>query len=310
MDTARSITHELEEIARRVTQDADGFIEEEEDRYERRIEWVARQIAAGAHGVQIVWLSGPSSVGKTTTAARLRAALEVQGVQAFSVSLDDFYLGLSKVPRFEDGKIDFESPYALDLPRLHRCLEELTAAGETSLPHYDFEAGERSREETWLSARGDAVILFEGIHAFSPLMTQGTSAATTSRRVFVNTRSRFMSAQDILLCRRDIRLSRRLLRDERTRGSSFENTMSMWQGVLRGDEEHVLPFVTDADLTVDTTLGYEPCVLAPLLTPALSSLHGTVFDKEARRLQEVYMRFVPLSKDAVPKGSVLREFIG
>lgn len=310
IDSGLFKTYDLHDVRAALAHDIAAFIAQEEAQYLRQVTDTASAIAAQTDSCRIVWLCGPSSVGKTTTAKRLCAALEAQGVSAFVVSLDDFYRGIGKAPPLANGGFDYESPEALDLPRLHRCLQELTQTGETVLPRYDFEAGKPSETRTHLRVTGRAVVIFEGIQAFSPLLTEGIDLPHQPLRLFINTGTRFADGDDMLLCRRDIRLSRRLLRDERTRGSDFEETMAMWQTVLAGDERHIFPYSENADLFINTVIGYEPFVLSPLLLPQLPQLFGTPFEATAKRLCAVYERFEPLSSDIVPADSVLREFIG
>ncbi len=309
--TANSCSHDLQHLKTQLIADAAGLIAREEARYTHQIQTAAQTIAAAAKGLQFVWMCGPSSVGKTTTARRLCAALENRGVQAFVVSLDDFYRGVGKAPLLEDGSFDYESPKALDLPQLHRCLTELAATGETDLPRYDFEAGKPSDCRTHLRITGRTAVIFEGIQAFSPLLTEGLGdLPVPSLRLFINTRTRFTDGDTMLLCRRDIRLVRRLLRDERTRATSFADTMAMWQKVLSGDERHIFPYSDSAQLLIDTALAYEPCVTAPLITDKLAALYGTPYEATARRLQKALARFPALPQDSVPADSILREFIG
>ncbi len=309
--TNTRLTHELSDVLRRLDDPA-RFIAVEEAQYDAQILNTAASIADAASGCRLVWLCGPSSVGKTTTAARLCAALEARGVAAFVVSLDDFYRGIGQAERLCDGRFDYESPKALDLPQLHRCLTELMTTGETSLPQYDFEAGAPALTRRFLRVQGNAAVIFEGIQAFSPLLTEGLDPAILGKpiRVFVNARTRFTDGDRVLLCRRDIRLCRRLLRDERTRGSDFADTLSMWQGVLAGDETHIFPFADAADHLIDTALGYEPCVIAPLLRDRLHTLRGTPYEATAVRLKAALDCFEPLTCDHVPHDSILREFIG
>jgi len=309
--TAITFTHDLRDIVAQLADDADGLIAREEARYTHQIRTAADAIAAHIDRCPFVWMCGPSSVGKTTTARRLCTALENRGVQAFVVSLDDFYRGVGNAPMLDDGSFDYESPKALDLPQLHRCLTELATIGETSLPRYDFEAGKPSDCRTLLRLAGRTAVIFEGIQAFSPLLTEGLPADTlgTPLRVFINTRTRFTDGETVLLCRRDIRLARRLLRDERTRGTAFPETMAMWQKVLAGDERHIFPYSNGADILIDTALAYEACVLAPLLTDKLTTLYNTPYEATAKRLVKAFARFPALSANAVPVDSILREFI-
>lgn len=311
-NNAITFTHDLHDIQTQLAEDTAGFIVREEARYAHQIGTAADTIAAATDGCQLVWMCGPSSVGKTTTARRLCAALEARGVQAFVVSLDDFYRGIGNAPILPDGSFDYESPEALDLPQLHRCLQELMTTGESRLPRYDFQAGKPSSLHTLLHVTGRTAVILEGIQAFSPLLTEGLPDGVlgTPLRLFINTRTRFSDREDMLLCRRDIRLSRRLLRDERTRGSDFAETMAMWQKVLAGDERHIFPYSDGADILIDTAMGYEPCVLAPLLMERLYTLRGTAYEATARRLEKAYAHFPALSAQVVPTDSVLREFIG
>ncbi len=310
--TAITFTHDLRDIQTQLADDTAAFVAREEERYAYQIVSAADTITAEMNGCQLVFMCGPSSVGKTTTARRLCAALEARGVAAFVVSLDDFYRGIGNAPTLPDGSFDYESPAALDLPQLHRCLTELMTTGETTLPRYDFEAGKPSELRTHLRVTGRTAVIFEGIQAFSPLLTDGLADGVlgTPLRLFINTRTRFTDGEAMLLCRRDIRLSRRLLRDERTRGSDFAETMAMWQKVLAGDERHIFPYSTAADILIDTAMGYEPCVLAPLLLDRLPTLYGTPYEATAKRLSKAFARFPTLTQDIVPADSVLREFIG
>ncbi len=311
-NTVITFTHDLRDIQTQLAEDTAGFIAREEARYAHQIDRVADAIAKRHEPCRFIWMCGPSSVGKTTTAAKLCTALDARGIQAFVVSLDDFYRGVGQAPLLEDGTFDYESPLALDLPRLQRCLIELATDGETMLPRYDFSAGAPAKTRTHLRLNGNTAVLFEGIQAFSPLLTEGmkTPLPDNPLRLFINTCTRFTDGETMLLCRRDIRLSRRLLRDERTRNSDFSQTLSMWQKVLAGDERHIFPYSRDADLTIDTAIGYEPCVLAPLLLERLHTLYGTPYEATAKRLEKTYARFTPLSASFVPSDSVLREFVG
>ncbi len=309
--TDTAITHDLDEVNARVRADAAAFVAAEEANYAAQIDAAAQTVVDGIVGCRPVMLCGPSSVGKTTTARRLCEAIEQRGVAAFVVSLDDFYRGAGLAPVLENGQYDYESPEALNLERLHRCIRELMTTGETMLPRYDFTAGRPAEEETLLHTVGDTVVIFEGINAFSAEVGAGfDGTGATPLRIFINTRSRFVRGGEVKLSRRDIRLSRRLLRDIRTRGSSFANTMAMWEQVKAGEEKYILPLRHTADITLDTTMGYEPCLLAPLLLAHLGELADTPFAALAARGIAVYRSMTPLPLSLLDKNSVLCEFVG
>jgi len=309
-NTDLSVTHELADVLRRA-HDPAAFIAEEERHYEAQMNDAADRIASGIDGCRLVLQCGPSSVGKTTTAMKLSRALRERDVEAFVVSLDDFYRGVDKAPLLPNGQYDYESPLAIDLAQLRRCITELTETGKTMLPRYNFKAGAPEAEKVPLETRGNTAVIFEGIHAFSPMIRDPLAeVGIHPMTVFINTRSRFVENGEVLLCRRDIRLSRRLLRDVRTRGSSFPHTMTMWDQVLRGENEYIFPHKDAAQILLDTTMGYEPCVLSPLILPQLKTLYGTPYEEKARRLEEVYARFTPIALSALPDDSLIREFVG
>ena len=305
-------TCEVNTVCEQFADGIDDFIDREESRYDNQILDAAKLIASLTNGCQIVWMCGPSSVGKTTTAKRLCDALQARHVQAFVVTLDDFYRGRGEAPLLPDGSYDYESPKALDLPLLERCVRELMTVGETYLPRFDFTAGKRRDEKTFLRVSGNTVVIFEGIQAFSPLLTEGWDTAALGKplRVFINALTRFTDGDEVLLCRRDIRLSRRLLRDERTRGSDFAATMAMWDKVLAGEDTHIFPYNGQTDIRIDTSLRYEPCVIAGLLGDRLCELANTPYADKAAKLKATYDRFPAIPLEAVPADSVLREFLG
>ncbi|MBQ3094267.1 MAG: hypothetical protein IJC52_03755 [Clostridia bacterium] len=308
--TVTAITHDLRAVNERIKTDAAAFVAAQEAAYDRQIERVAEEIAPRVHGFQPILQCGPSSVGKTTTANRLVAALEVRGVQALTVSLDNFYRGKGLAPQLPDGSYDYESPEALDLARLATCVRELVQTGQTQLPRYDFGAGVPAAETTLMHLSGDTAVIFEGVHAFTPSVQAAFDGASAPLHLYVNTRSRFTDGDEVLLGRRDIRLSRRLLRDERTRACGFAGTMAMWEQVLRGEDLYIAPHRLCREYIIDTTMDYEPCVLAPRLLPKLKELYGTPYEQKAREFERVYARFEPLATALIPHTSVLREFIG
>lgn len=305
---ARTIS--VEEIVAAVKNNPKELIAAEEARYHKEIATVADTVHNSRGNRHIVLLSGPSSSGKTTTAGLLKHALKERGTVSHVVSLDDFYLGLGKAPLLPDGKPDYETLDALDVQRLLCCLEELVRDGKTDLPQFDFSTGQPKAETVPLVLEPDAAVIFEGIHAFNPrLQTYLPQEMTT--RLFINSLSRFEWAGKRWLQRRDIRLMRRILRDDQFRASPFANTMEMWPQVVRGEKLYLFPYAETADCVVDTTFSYEPCVFRALLTPRLEAVDADIPDYDtARRLMDRLAVFPPLSADYLPAGAMLREFTG
>ena len=67
----------------------------------------------------IVLLSGPSGSGKTTTAMKVERELERRGVNAHTVSMDNYFkTSTAGPPPHAGGDIDYESPKLLDMELL------------------------------------------------------------------------------------------------------------------------------------------------------------------------------------------------
>ena len=109
----------------------------------------------------------------------------------------------------------------------------------------------------------------------------------------------------------DIRLLRRMIIDNRTRGYSPSQTLENWHSVRKGEDKGVFAYQDEADIVFNSSLAYELGVLRTYAMPLLFSVKED--DKEyltALRLIEFLMTVLPIPSDYVPKISILREFIG
>ena len=297
----------LAEINRAALENPAFFIEEENQRYLDGVEGLARTLAVGLQDRCLVMLSGPSSSGKTTTAVLLTEALRELGLDAHKVSLDDFYYGRGRAPVLENGSYDYEALEALDLPKLQQCMQQLLEVGRTRLPIFDFMAGRPSSETRLLEIGHDSVVIFEGIHALNPVFEEHLPTESLYK-VFINTLSPIYDEGDKLLARRELRLVRRLLRDERFRNSPVQETLAMWPQVTRGEKLYMFPSVD----TVDTTThAYEPCIFTAELLPLLEAVPAdSPYAQQVLTLAAALRRFRQLPSENLPQRSLLREFLG
>lgn len=164
------INNTLEYIKEKAQNEPAGFCRRCEERYKSIINSVASNINETTVS-EIVMLAGPSSAGKTTTAKRLKEAIESGGHTSYTISLDDFYKNRWDSPRLNDGTLDFESVNALDLPLLSQTLYDLVTKGEAMLPEYDFLTGMRKAERKKLRVSERDIIIVEGLHALNPVIT-------------------------------------------------------------------------------------------------------------------------------------------
>ena len=260
---------------------------------------------------KIITLAGPSSSGKTTTASMLSDAIEEFGAKAYTVSLDDFYYSKSenKYPIDENGVPDYETVYALDLERLHRCFGELTEKGESLFPVFDFTKGERIDGARKIVLGDNDIIIVEGLHALNPVITENL-AKENIFEIYVSVSSRVYDGDgNVLLSKRNLRFIRRMVRDNLFRATPPEKTFELWKSVTRGEDKYLFPFEKFADVKLNSFHPCEPCVMAAQALPLLKTVSGEYGD-EAAELAEKMSLFKITDKSLLPSDSLLREFTG
>ena len=300
----------LQEINRRAVQDPKGFVEEEEHRYATEVTELSKLLVEDMDDRCLIMLAGPSSSGKTTTAGMLCSELQRNGVDAHVISLDDFYRGRRQAPQLADGSYDYEALEALNLEQLRCCMKELLQDGISQIPVFDFLTGSPAEQKRELRIGHNSAVIFEGIHALNPIFEQHLPQENLYK-VFINTMTAIYDGEMKLLARRQLRLVRRLLRDARFRNSPPDNTLQMWQQVVRGENLYMFPYVDTVDYAIDTTHAYEPCVFTKELLSLLGELpKNDPFIATAEQLQSAIHQFEPLPTSLVTCHSMLREFIG
>lgn len=260
---------------------------------------------------KIVMLAGPSSSGKTTTAKILSEYINDFGGKAYTVSLDDFYHPRSVgYPLDENGKPDYECVEALDVELLHSKLSELSAGKESSLPVFDFRSGERINNAKTIELKENDVIIFEGLHALNPVITDNLDEKALFR-IYVSVSSRVYDENGgVLLSKRDLRFIRRMVRDFSFRSTSVEFTFEVWQSVARGEDKYLFPYEHLADMKLDSFHPCEPCVFSQRATELLSHVEKNEYKEKANRLVRTLSLFDKTDYSLLPEDSLLREFTG
>ncbi len=286
-----------------------------ENRYKMQIDETCKEILSDKKN-KIVLLAGPSGSGKTTTARKLKEKFAEHGVKAVSISLDDFFKNREDLPILENGETDFESVNTLDVEEIRKCFAKLLGGEPAVVPYFDFISGKRdnSRAQT-LETDDDDIIIVEGLHAINPKLTDGIEAFGNKGffKLFVNPLSQIHNEEgQTVLKRRNIRMMRRMIRDYLFRGSSFANTLKMWEGVCREEIQTIIPFKDSADRIIDTTHFYEPCIYHHFILPIMEKSEITE-QKHIETMQDIVKRledFYDLTPDIIPADSMIREFIG
>lgn len=300
---------QLSEINQKAKTDPAGFVADCEQGYRSQLEAIAERV--GDEGkYDVLLLAGPSSSGKTTTAHKLGEAFRRRGKMAPVVSLDDFFLGMAQYPKRPDGRPDMETVHALDIPLINRCLLELSRNGTALFPQFDFETSSRKDEWQRITLQKQDILIVEGLHALNPLLVEAIDQERVLK-VYVSTRTKFLDGEAEILTPKNTRLIRRMVRDYNFRGHPPLGTISMWDGILEGEEEYIYPFRDKVDFKIDSSLDYEACVFHQYILPILGPvLEDPVFGEKARQIIEIFDAFYDIDHTLIPADSLLREFIG
>ncbi len=286
--------------------DKNAFITWCEESYNDRINHAAATILAG--GFKVVMLTGPSACGKTTSAMKLANRLRQLGTQSRIISLDNFFRSFEDYPTLPDGSKDYESIETIDIAELTKCLEELMNTGETLLPIFDF-VNCRRREEREHFVINDGIVIVEGIHALNPGITPHFEAKMF--KIYLSMREEYSLKGRRLIPSIDMRLARRMVRDNFFRGHDPSMTLSMWSKVCDGEIKYIKAYKHEANYLLDTSHSYEPCVMLPFLEAIdISNIENPDHANLFEALRERYRLFTMIEKSMVPDDSMLNEFIG
>ncbi len=290
--------------------DAAGFIKSSESIYRDQLRIAAEKIYMSREERPLVLLSGPSGSGKTTTALRLAALLGNKGLQVHTLSMDNYFLpaNAGEFPVDENGRIDLESPYRLDIPMFSEHLEKLSKGEPVEMPVFDFNTQSRS-DFIPVARKSNEIIIIEGIHALNPEVTGDSDDFTTC--MYVSVRTRIRTKFGYTLHPRKIRLMRRLNRDRLFRCRSLEDIFDMFESVTKGEEKYIMPYKKRATIEIDSFIPYEASVYAKMLRNDVEKNRETFAAiEDGDVMLKVLTELEPLSEELVPSDSLVREFIG
>lgn len=301
----------LEDINKRCRCDAAAFVDECEQTYSAVIEDIADHICANRHERPILLLNGPSSSGKTTTARRIRDAVQRKGVPSHAISMDDYYLSRNSytMPLDEDGNVDLESPLCMDLSLLSTHLAALVDGKAIQVPKYDFVKRERSKEREEIHLKSGEIAVIEGIHSFNKVITGKLNEHATC--VYMAVGTQVVIRNEWRLAPHVLRFIRRAIRDNNFRNSPILETIDLWKSVRRGEELYIHPYTSAATHIIDTYLPYEDCILVNQLREYTQPYLQNMINAGFEDLVEALDLFAPISnRDLIPPQSIMHEFIG
>lgn len=274
-----------------------------------RLQSIASQIKEKKDKIKIILLSGPSSSGKTTSAKKLSMYLKTMGLNPVPLSLDDYFLERAETPLNENGKPDFESLRAIDIKLFNNQIAKLLKGVKVTTPTFNFITGKKEYHKQIQMQEND-VLVVEGLHALSEELLKEIPK-NRKFKIYISPLVYLNIDDDNRINLTDIRLLRRMVRDNRNRGYSPSHTLSTWSEVRNGEEKYVFPYQDSADVIFNTFLAYELPVMKVYALPLLYQVQPD--DPEyltALRLIKLLDLVLPLPNDDIPSLSILREFIG
>ena len=285
------------------------FVNMCETKHSHMLYELGTQIQNNMETIRLIAIAGPSSSGKTTFSNRLRIELMSRGIMPVMISIDDYYLNKKFAPKNEDGSPDLEHVDALDVEQFNSDMLSLIQGQEVVLPKFNFQTGTREKGKT-IRLSDNTPIIIEGIHALNEKLTKSIPKHQKFN-IYISPQTQLHIDNHNPISITELRLLRRIVRDQKYRNSSAIDTMGMWPSVRRGEFKWIYPTQKEANFVFNSELTYE---FAVLKKHAVAQLKAIPSDSEhfitANRILKFLKYFRDIDDEIVPCNSLLREFIG
>ena len=260
--------------------------------------------------VKAIALCGPTCAGKTTTAKKLTKILEEKGKRVHTISIDDFYYDRALLKKkSKNGVIDFDSPDTIDIKELSLTLKDIFDDDESvvEVPTYDFIKGTRG-EPRLIPVDDNDIFIIEGIQVFYPEVYSLLKSFPTTT-VYINA-AKSIQAGGTTIAGVDIRLFRRLVRDYYRRSATPEFTFELWRSVRHNENVNIFPYVSNANVHINSTMCYEIGMLKPYLFEILPQIpRENEFYDQAQSILDTIKDFTPIDKEYLAPDSLYHEFV-
>lgn len=306
------------------------LVEESLALYEQSLDEAAAKVMSRFNAgdrIRMMWVSGPSSSGKTTTTVKLTQRLEQEGLRFLMLNLDDYFWSLVEHPTDWINDRNYETPEALDIQLLNDHLRTLLDGGTIEKPIYSFKEGRRVATKT-IKLEENQILLLDCLHGLYPPITEGIDASAQFR-LYIETQHVMYEGDgstNRLTRFTDVRLIRRMLRDARYRNHRPLLTILHWHYVRSGELFSIIPLMGLADHCVNGGFPIDLPALKPFFVgeggllpePGDFESYGGFLDariryERVRALLESVEGLTPAqveSYDVIPGDAVVREFIG
>jgi len=298
--------------------------------YERSLDEAAGMVISRLNAgdkIRMMWVSGPSSSGKTTTTVKLTERLEKQGLRFLMLNLDDYFWPLVEHPTDWINDRNYETPEALDIQLLNEHLKALLEGKTIEKPVYSFKEGRRVGAKPVRLEPGQ-VLLLDCLHGLYPPITEGIDGSAQFRLYIENQNMLYEADGSAKKLTRftDLRLIRRMLRDSRHRNHSPLRTILHWHYVRAGELFSIIPLSGSADFVINGGFPFD----FPALKPFFAGLGGLLpkpddfesysgfldalirYEHIKRVMESIEGLTIEQAADPsiIPGDAVIREFIG
>ena len=237
------------------------FIEESERSFLGRIDTICDAICRDSTK-KAIFVSGPTSSGKTTFTLRLAKTITDAGRKACHLSLDDYY-NLKDLVFDREGRPDFETIDALDVDRIQSDIEKIINGETVVPPFFDFQTRTQheGKPENAITLGDDGVLVVEGLHGLNRRISGGFGEKCA--KVFIMPYGN-VYCDTKLMDSDEIRMLRRIVRDNRHRSAHALATIDYWPMISRSEDKYYTEYLSEADYHVNSFLAYESLIIAPL----------------------------------------------
>jgi uridine kinase len=278
----------------------------------KRIGRIADNIVSHPLKPRVVFLAGPTSSGKTTSANRLYIELKVLKKKVLIISLDNYYLPHAQIPFDpETGIQNFELITALNLDLFRETINNLVSGKPVNLPTYHFDGKGATPAKDVTQITPETYIIVEGIHGLNPELWRNVMDVD-SYRLYVSALNTINIHDHLPFSTSEHRLIRRLIRDHLFRGYDFNETLARWPDVIKNEYQSIFPFQESAHAIFNSALMYEIAVFAHYAPSILNpeNAKNEHIKEQVKKLNRLLTLFNPIDPQDIPPTSILREFIG
>lgn len=294
------------------------LVKDSEEYFNQEILRVSEEIFSRRKEIKVIIIAGPSSSGKTTTTNRLTEVLRKKGFKLAKFSVDNYFYDLNSQLKDEFGDYDFEGPYALEISLINKHLTDLLNGKTIKVPEYDFKLGKRKKETKKMKLRPEEILIIDSHFGLYDKLTEGIEEKKKFG-LYLETLCQLKDKEGRFVRWTDIRLLRRMIRDYQFRAYDPFKTVGHWHYVRKGELKNIIPYISQADYVLNTSLAYE----LPVLKHRLFHFIPKIVEKYKNdpKREDAYIRAERIYKllseveewkdeSIIPKNSILREFIG